>query len=54
MWDEDPDVFEEMDEHDLRHESAEEIADFGFDSEMRELSEAEALDEFNSYFDFEG
>ena len=51
MWDEDPDIFEEMGEHDLGHESA---ADFGFDSEMGELTEAETLDEYNSYFDFEG
>ena len=54
MWDEDPDVFEEMDEPDLGPESSEELADFGFDSEMGELSEAEALDEYSSYFDFEG
>jgi hypothetical protein len=54
MWDEDPDIFEEMNEHDLGHESAEDFADFGLDSEMGELTEAEAFDEYNSYFDFEG
>jgi len=53
-WHEDPDIFEEMDEHDLGHESAEDSADLGFDSEMGELAEDEALDEYNSYFDFEG
>jgi hypothetical protein len=53
MWDEDPDVFEELDEHDLGHESSDDVGDFGFDSEMGEFSEAEALDEYNSYFDFD-
>ena len=53
MWDEDPDIFEEMDEHDLGHESLGDFADFGHDSGIGELTEDEALDEYNSYFDFE-
>ncbi|UCF15837.1 MAG: hypothetical protein JSW59_20770 [Phycisphaerales bacterium] len=53
MWDPDPDVFDDMDEHDFEHESQEDMADFGLDSEMGVLTEGEAFDEYSSYFDEE-
>lgn len=54
MWDEDPDIFDEMDEQEIEHESGEDFADFALDSDMGEFNEAEALDEYSSYFDYEG
>ncbi len=53
MWDEDPDIYEEMDEHDLEHESGDDFADFGADSEIGVLGEGEAFDEYSSYLDDE-
>jgi len=53
MWDDDPDVIDAIDEHDFENESDDDLADFEMDSEMGELTEAEALDEYSSFFEYE-
>ena len=53
MWDDDPDIIDAIDEHDFEYESAEDFADFGMDSDMGELTEAEALDDYSSFFEYE-
>ncbi len=53
MWDHDPEIFDDMDEHDFEHEPEEDMTDFDLDSEMEVLSDGDAFDEYNSYFDDE-
>lgn len=53
MWDHDPELFDDMDEHDFEHEPDDDLEDFGLDSEMGVLTEGEAFDEYSSYFDDE-
>lgn len=36
MWDEEPDIVEALEEHDLECESADDFSDFGFDSSITE------------------
>lgn len=54
MWDEDPDIFDAMDEHEFENDSVDDFADLELASEMGELSEGEAFEEYGSYFDDEG
>jgi hypothetical protein len=53
MWDPDPEIFDDMDEHDFEHEPEEDMTSFDLDSEMEVLSDGEAFDEYSSYFDDE-
>jgi len=51
MWDPEPEIFDDMDEHDFEHEPEGFSTDFGMDSEMGVLSEGDAFDEYSSYFE---
>ncbi len=51
MWDEERDIFEALDEHDLETEFIDDFSDVAIDSEIEEVPLVEAFDEEELYDD---
>ena len=53
MWNEDPDIFDALEEHDFEHEAADDFHDLEHESEVAELEDdGEAFDEYDTYLDY--
>lgn len=51
MWDEERDIYEALDEHDLETEFNDEFSEVALDSEMEDVPPVEALDAEDLYDD---
>jgi hypothetical protein len=51
MWDDECDIFEALDEHDLETECSDDFCDLALDSDVDEDAPEEAFDEDNLYDD---
>lgn len=53
MRDEEPDIFEALEEHDFEYESADDFADLEHESEIAEFDDEDAFDEYSKYLDYD-
>ena len=55
MWDEEPDIFEALEEHSFEYESSDDFSDLELNSDIaEEFEEEDALDKDGKYADYEG
>ncbi|MHC4430561.1 MAG: hypothetical protein ACYTBS_01850 [Planctomycetota bacterium] len=51
MWDQDPDILEALEEHDLDYESDDDLSDFEHEDDPEDPTAEDLLDEYSEYLD---
>ena len=54
MWDEEPDIFEALEEHSFEYESSDDFSDLELNSDIADGFEEDVLDKDGTYADYEG
>ena len=53
MWNEDPDIFDALEEHNFEYDAADDYPDMEHESDMAELEDDnDAFDEYDTYLDY--
>ncbi|MEA3225691.1 MAG: hypothetical protein U9Q07_07035 [Planctomycetota bacterium] len=53
MRDEEPDILDALEGHDFEYESADDFSDLEHESDITELDDEDAFDEYSAYFDYD-